>query len=468
MRTGGELHELEITEIAPLIQRREVSPVELTEAMLARIDRLDRDLHAFAAVMPDRAREQARRAEERIARRQYLGPLHGVPIALKDLCFTKGVPTAAGMPLMADFVPGFDGTVVRRLQDAGAIVLGKLQLTEGAFTEHHPDVRVPVNPWRDDTWSGASSSGSGVAVAARLAFGAIGSDTGGSIRFPSAANGVTGLKPTWGRVSRHGSFALADSLDHLGPMCRSAADCGLLLAEMAGPDPADPMTAMRAVPDMMAGWPGELTGVRIGIDAALLEDGTDTATRTALLGVQRVFDHLRASLVAVRMPQTASMVADWPLQCAVEAALTHQDTFPSQRHRYGPTLAAFLDLAEGVDARQIQAIWRRRQIFRGELEAVLRTVDAVLIPVQPDAGLTITRMAALGEDPAALDALVRHTAPYDMSGHPTITLPIGFTDAGAPIACQLLARHWAEDRLVLLGRAFQQATDHHRRRPPRA
>ena len=223
--------------------------MELTQAMLDRIESLDARMHAYAKVTPELALDQARKAEAEIMQRRYRGALHGVPIALKDLCYTKGIPTAAGMPIHRDFRPTYDGTVVRRLNDAGAVCLGKLQLTEGAFADHHPSVVPPVNPWHPDHWSGASSSGSGVATAAGLCFGSLGSDTGGSIRFPSAACGVTGLKPTWGRVSRYGVFELAASLDHLGPMCRWAADTGIMLGAIAGADTDDPTASQAPAPD---------------------------------------------------------------------------------------------------------------------------------------------------------------------------------------------------------------------------
>ncbi|HEU5294316.1 MAG TPA: amidase, partial [Burkholderiaceae bacterium] len=222
MDSTDELHHLEIGDIARQLTARKLSSVELTEHMLRRIERVDPALKSFALVTPELARAQAAEADRMLGRRQILSQLHGVPIAVKDLCFTRGVATAAGMPLHRNFVPAFDATVVRRLREAGAVLLGKLQLTEGAFADHHPSIAPPVNPWHADHWSGASSSGSGVATAAGLCFGSLGSDTGGSIRLPSAADGVTGLKPTWGRVSRHGCFELAASLDHIGPMCRSA------------------------------------------------------------------------------------------------------------------------------------------------------------------------------------------------------------------------------------------------------
>jgi amidase len=233
-----DFHYLEISELARLIAARKVSPVELTEAMLRRIERVDPGLKSYALVTPDLALTQARAAEQMIGRHQLLSQLHGVPVAVKDLCWTEGIATAAGMPLHRGFIPSVDATVVRKLREAGAILLGKLQLTEGAFADHHPDVPAPLNPWHRDHWSGASSSGSGVATAAGLCFGSLGSDTGGSIRFPSAANGNTGLKPTWGRVSRFGCFELAASLDHIGPMCRSASDAAIMLGAIAGSDPA--------------------------------------------------------------------------------------------------------------------------------------------------------------------------------------------------------------------------------------
>jgi len=210
----SSLHHIELTEVSRRIQRREISPVEATKAQLARIEQLDSRLKSYAHVTAESALIQARAAEAEIMRGEIRGPLHGVPVAVKDLCWTKGVPTAAGMAIHKDFRPTEDATVVRKLHAAGAIILGKLQLTEGAWAEHHPTIPAPVNPWNAAHWSGASSSGSGVATAAGLCYGSLGSDTGGSIRFPSAANGVTGLKPTWGRVSRYGVFELAATRDH--------------------------------------------------------------------------------------------------------------------------------------------------------------------------------------------------------------------------------------------------------------
>ncbi len=459
------LHYLEIAEIGKLIQRGDVSPVELTESMLRRIDQLDQDYRAYATVTAELALEQAKQVQERLSRRAYLGPLHGVPIALKDLCYTKGVLTSAGMPIHRQFVPDFDGTVTTRFRQAGAVLLGKLQLTEGAFTEHHPDIVVPVNPWSSQTWSGASSSGSGVSLASGLCFGATGSDTGGSIRFPCAANGVTGIKPTWGRVSVYGAFELAASLDHLGPMARSATDCAILLQEMAGADPNDPTCSLQPVPNYLAGDDTQLRDVVIGVDDSFNQSDVDEPMRRGVKAVHDVLRTLGAQTRGVNFPDYRASIDDWGPLCAIEAAYAHRKTFPSRRDEYGPTLREFLDLAPGLSAADYQAILLRRRKFSGELEALLNTVDVLLIPAQTMASPTIAQMAALGEDPAALSALIRFTAPIDMSGHPAITFPCGFTEQGTPIAAQLVSRYFTEERIIRVARALQRVTDWHRQRP---
>jgi amidase len=463
--SDDELAFLDIAEIAALLHSRKLSPVELTRTMLARIDRLDRRLHAYARVTPELALQQARDAESLLMQRRILSPLHGVPIGLKDLCYTKGISTAAGMPLYRDFVPGFDGTVVSRLRHAGAITLGKLQMTEGAFADHHPDITVPVNPWHSDHWSGASSSGSGVATAAGLCFGSIGTDTGGSIRYPSAANGVTGLKPTWGRVPVNGAFELAASLDHIGPMCRSAADCGAILGLIAGADPRSPEALRAPVPDYLAGNPRDLAGLRIGIDPDYNAGGVDATMQATTKQAAEVLRALGAELRTVAFPDTAEAIADWPVACSVETAVAHEVTFPARRAAYGPGLAGFIDGGRAIGAMELQKVWLRRRAFAGRVAALFETIDLLLIPGQPMASLTNAEMATLGTDPASFARLVRFSAPFNMSGSPTITLPAGFTQRGTPVAVQLVSAHLGEALLVRAGRAFQRLTDWHRRHP---
>jgi amidase len=250
--SGSPLYFLTISELAGLIREKQVSPVEVTEAILSRIEALDGRYSNYATVMADHAMDSAQRAENEIAAGRYLGPLHGVPVAVKDLCFTRGVPTMGGTPVLSGHIPDFDATVISKLASAGAVLLGKLNLTEGAMAGYHPDFPIPVNPCGPDLWTGVSSSGSGVATAAGLCFGSLGSDTGGSIRFPAASCGIVGIKPTWGLVSRYGVLALAESMDHVGPMTRSASDSGIMLQAIAGHDPNDSTSLPGTAPDMLS------------------------------------------------------------------------------------------------------------------------------------------------------------------------------------------------------------------------
>lgn len=462
--TEDELAFLDATGIASLLHTRKLSPVELTRSMLARIERLDPKLAAYALVTPELALAQARDAESLLMQRRILGPLHGVPVGLKDLCFTKGVRTMAGMPIHRAFLPRFDGTVAKRLRETGTVLLGKLQMTEGAFADHHPDVRVPVNPWHADHWSGASSSGSGVAIAAGLCFAAIGTDTGGSIRFPSAANGVTGLKPTWGRVPVHGAFELAKSLDHIGPMARSAADCGAMLGIIAGGDANDPTALRDPVPNYLAGDTTQLADLRIGFDPDYAS-GLDDVMREAVDDAAAVLRGLGAEIRTVRFPDPGDAIRDWPVACGVETAVAHEATFPSRRAAYGPGLAGLLDLGRSVSGMDMQKVWLRRREFAGSVTELFESIDLLLIPAQPMASPTRAQMDALGVDPEGFARLVRFTAPFDMSGHPTITLPAGFTRQGTPVAVQLAAGRLQEGRLVRAGMAFQRQTDWHQRHP---
>ncbi|MEO8309942.1 MAG: amidase [Caldimonas sp.] len=460
-----DLHFLEISEIARLLAARKLSPVELTEAMLRRIERVDPGLKSYARVTPELALAQARAAEQMIGRRQILSQLHGVPIGIKDLCWTEGIASAGGMPLHAGFVPATDATVVRKLREAGAIALGKLQMTEGAFADHHPDIAPPVNPWHRDHWSGASSSGSGVATAAGLCFASLGSDTGGSIRFPSAANGNSGLKPTWGRVSRFGCYELAASLDHIGPMCRSATDAAIVLGTIAGADPHDPTALRSAVPDYLAADDSTLRGMRIGFDERYALDGVDAATRRAVEATLATVRSLGAEIVSMRFPDVAGAVADWALNCAVETAVAHAETFPAQRERYGPGLAGLIDEGRALSGLDYQRILLRRRDFSGRVGAALDAVDAMLLPAQTIAAPTLERMTMLGRDPAEFAALTRYSAPFDMSGHPALTLPVDFTTTGLPVGAQFIGRHLGEAAILRVGRAFQRVTDFHRRHP---
>ncbi|WP_068636762.1 amidase [Thauera butanivorans] len=460
---SGELHYREISELAPLIRERRLSPVELTEAMLARIDTLDSQLHAYARVTAEQARAESRAAEEQIMRGEYRGPLHGIPLAVKDLFWTKGVTTSAGTTVHADFMPSEDATVVRRLRKAGAIILGKLQLTEGAFAVPHPSIAPPINPWGASRWCGASSSGSGVATAAGLCFGSLGSDTGGSIRFPCAANGLTGLKPTWGRVSRHGAFELAALLDHVGPMARSAADARLLFDAIEGHDPLDPTSLPGRAPAMPA--EASLKHMRIGIDPAWNANGSDADTLCAVEDALAGLRDLGAHVTEIRFPDARDIAGNWEAQCGVQTAVAHAATYPARAAEYGPALSRLIDIGRALDGMAYQRLLLAAAAFTGKLTALLETIDLLLVPVQPLAAPTHEQLGALAADPEANQRLIQYTAPFDISGHPALSLPSTPTANGLPVGIQLVARKGGERLLLAAGAALQQATAWHKNHP---
>ncbi|CAN7547112.1 amidase [Bradyrhizobium sp. LjRoot220] len=460
-----DLHYLELTEIAACIRSRQISSPEVTRVLLDRIAALDGKLGSYVQVMADAAMAQAEIAHAEIVAGRYRGPLHGVPIALKDLFWTKDVPTAAGTSIHREFRPDEDASVLRRLNEAGAVVLGKLQLTEGAYSDHHPSVMPPKNPWNADYWPGISSSGSAVATAAGLCYGSLASDTGGSIRWPCAANGLTGLKPSWGRVSRHGVFELAATLDHVGTIARSAADAGAMLGVIAGRDHADPTAALDPVPDYLAAAEQDVRGLRIGFDATWSSDGVDVTTQRVLWEAIEVMRAQGAEIVDLQFPDVKQTVADWVPNCAVEAALAHEATYPARKHEYGPVLASVIETGRGLSGVDYQKILRRRLELRGRIASLFETIDVLLTPVHPFPPLTLAMIQTLGEQPGLIARLQEYTCPFNMSGHPTITLPGGVSTTGLPIAFQLVAGNLDEATLIRAGAAFQRVTSWHRRHP---
>ncbi|WP_257165834.1 amidase [Bradyrhizobium sp. SRS-191] len=460
-----DLHYLGLVDVGQKIQAKALSPVEVTKAMLGRIEKLDGKLKSFAYVMAESALAEAAAAEQEIAAGKIRGPLHGVPVAVKDLCWAKGAPAAHGMTIHHDFRPAEDATVVARLKDAGAVILGKLQQTEGAYADHHPKIDPPKNPWNADLWPGASSSGSGAATAAGLCFGSLGTDTGGSIRFPSAANGVTGLKPTWGRVSRYGAFELAATLDHIGPMARSAVDCGAILGAIAGQDPKDTTSVPLPVPNYLANLSGDLRGVTIGIDRRWTSEGTDSDAAAVLAEGLRVAAELGAEIKEINFPDPRAVIDDWFPLCGIEAAVAHEDTYPARKDEYGPGLAGLLDLGRQQSGMDYQKIVLRREAFRGAVRVLFESVDLLAVPAQAFAAPSLAKMATLGEDASLIGGLLRFTCPFDMTGSPTVTLPGGFAANGGPVGFQFVGRHFDEAGLVRAGDAFQRATDWHKRHP---
>ena len=369
------------------------------------------------------------------------------------------------MTIHKDYMPSEDATVVKRLSDAGAIILGKLQLTESAYADHHPNVTPPRNPWNADAWPGASSSGSGVATAAGLCYGSLGSDTGGSIRFPSAANGVTGLKPTWGRVSRYGVFELAASLDHIGPMARSAADCGAILGIIAGEDPKDTTTLPGGPSDYLAGLNDGIRGLRIGYDPVWAETAVDEQTVAVVKAARETLASLGATIVEIKAPDSTVVLADWIPNCAIETAVAHEQTYPSRKSEYGPALSGLIETGRALSALDYQKILLRRAEFKGAVAHMFQSIDLLLVPAQSFAAPSLADMAMLGQSNDMISRLLRFTCPFDSSGNPTITMPGGFTALGLPIGFQLVGPHLSEALLVRAGAAFQSATDWNRRHP---
>jgi amidase len=466
MSPDSELHYLDISELSALLGSGKLSAREITLAQLERIGSLDRTLNSYASVMWDQALEDADRADREIAAGRRRGPLHGAPIAIKDLCWTKNHPTSSGMLVHKQFVPDRDATVVARLRDAGAVILGKTQLTEGAYSDYHPSIEPPKNPWNADYWPGISSSGTAIATAAGLCFGGVASDTGGSIRWPCAANGTTGIKPTWGRVSRHGVFELAASLDHVGTIARTVVDAALLLQAIAGFDPLDPTTAADSVPDYVSAAGNDLRGMRVGVDTNWNEADVDTDIQRMMTAAMESFQALGAEIVAVTMPNPEQVIHDWVTNCAIEAATAHADTFAEHRADYGAVLASVIEQGQGATAVEYQRILLRRMEFRGRVNAVFTQCDLLLAPTQPLSPLTLATIRTLGTQPRLIAKLQRYTCPFNMTGHPSVTLPGGISDAGMPMAFQLIGAAFREQTLVRAGAAFQSATQWHLRHPP--
>ncbi len=464
--SSADLHYLPLLEVSERIRRRELSPVTVADAILDRIARLDGQARSYTAVLADRARTAAARAEAEIAAGFWRGPLHGVPLAVKDLCATSFAPTTGGMPLRRNSTPDHDATVVRRLEDAGAVILGKLQMTEGAYTSHHPDDPPPLNPWNAAHWVGSSSTGSGVATALGLCFGSLGSDTGGSIRFPSATCGLTGIKPTWGRVSRHGILPLGASLDHVGPMARNAADAAAILGVIAGADADDPTAIQQPVPDYLAELGRGISGVTIGIDRSYNGDGIDREVTEAVRAAEGVLAALGARIREIEFPPTDALLRGWIPFCAVETAIAHQGSYPARAGEYGPDLANLIEHGRRMSATEFGGIMHERLEFSGRLAAVFQDVDLLLMPTMPVPVPSLDRMAEYGQDDGVLLRMLRFTAPFNWAGNPTITLPSGMDAAGLPLSLQLVGPHVSEALLCRAGHAFQQRTDWHTRRPP--
>jgi len=465
--TTEELCLEEIDTVADILARREISALELTDALLARIDRLEPSLRAYSYLAHDQARMQAKASDARRAENRARGRLDGIPLAIKDIYDFAGWPTEAGMSAMKGNVAQADATVVSRLKEAGAVIVGKVHTTEGVYTEHTSPFSAPINPWDPDRWVGVSSSGSGVAPAAGLCFGALGSDTGGSIRMPSASNGVTGIKPTWGRVSRAGAFELAATLDHVGPMCRSARDSGILLSAIAGSDPKDPTASSLAVPDMTRTELRSLEGIRIGIDASWSYTDVSDDVREAHRAAEKTLASLGVEIVEIDLPTADVAITDWFSVCAPQTARAHSEIYPRFKDSYGPALTELIERGLSMTAVDYDQVIQRRLDFKGRMEAAIAGVDSVLIPAMSFIAPPVARMVRMDE--ATTAGVHRFTVPFTMSQLPTVTFPAGFTktDSGNdfPVALQLVGGPFREQLVVDIVDLFQKATPWNKRSP---
>lgn len=461
---SDQLHYETIEEVSGRIARRELSSAEVIEHMLSRIAEVDPVLKAYSSIDEDAARSEAQSADDAYARGIWRGPLHGVPVAIKDIYGDAGRPFEIGMPSRKGITASVTATVVERLRRAGAVILGRVHTTEGVYGEHTLPFEPPRNPWGLDRWVGVSSSGSGSSTAGGLAIATLGSDTGGSIRMPSSANGVTGLKPTWGRCSRYGVFELAGTLDHVGPMARSARDAGIVLGAIAGFDPNDPTSLSAPVDDFEPRSSEDLSGVRIGIDYRWALTGVSETVHHSLLSAVATFEDLGATVVPVNFPDPEQINDDWFTVCGVQTARAHGDWFDAHRGEYGDALAEVIDIGKNVSAVDYQEVLRRREDFKGTVAHLLSEVDAMLIPGLPYEAPPAADMMTMGADQLA--EVHRYTVPFTMSQMPTITFPTGFTpNEGLPVAGQLVGRALSERTLVRIAGAFQQVTDFHRRHP---
>lgn len=472
------LHYTSLRDIARRIQSKEISPVELTTRILDRIAAVDPKLKSYATVMREEALDAARSAEGEIQRGTYRGALHGVPIAVKDLCYTKGTRTMAGTSIYADFIPDHDATVVTKLKQAGAILLGKLNLTEGAMAGYNPARDIPVNPWREDLWAGVSSSGSGVATAAGLCYGSIGTDTGGSIRYPSAANGIVGLKPTYGRVSRYGVFPLAESLDHVGPMVRRSGDAAVMFEAIAGFDTNDPTSLRDPAPHMLDELDKGVRGLRIGFDQRFATEGIHPEQSAAIHAAVEALQQLGAQIIDVQMPDVTEVRSMWFILCAKEAVTAHAANFPSRKNEYGPYFRGLLETGATVKQADYAKAVQYRKDLSTKYRAVLSTVDAFAYPAVNGGTFSISKEAQYGSmadyDAARakyqnsynppLGAFV-YTYPADLSGTPTITLPVGFSSVGLPLSMQFAGQALSEPMLCRIAHAYEESTGWYKKHP---
>jgi aspartyl-tRNA(Asn)/glutamyl-tRNA(Gln) amidotransferase subunit A len=462
--TPDDFAALSLSDAAELLRGRKVSPVELTKACLARIERLNPVLNAFITVTAEQALVDARAAESDIGRGRRRGPLHGIPIALKDLFDTAGVKTTAASAVFADRIPSQDAEVVRRLKQAGAVLVGKLNMHEFAYGDTSAQTHFgPVhNPWDRERISGGSSGGSGAAVAARLCYGALGSDTGGSIRQPSAYCGIVGLKPTYGLVSTTGVVPLSWSLDHVGPMTRTVADTAVLLQAIAGYDPSDTNSVAAVPPDYTKALGQKVSAFRLGIPRAVFYEGVDPDIERAVNEALQVLRRLTASTRDVELPKYQRLPV-----VGAEAYAFHAPYFTKTPELYKTPTRQRIEGGAKISASEYIEGKRELDRLRRAVADVFSTVDLLVTPTTPILQQTVEEALKdpVVPQPGGVAPSLRNTQPFDIYGLPTISIPCGFSRTGLPIGLQISGPNLGEPQVLALAHAFEQATEWHRRSP---
>jgi aspartyl-tRNA(Asn)/glutamyl-tRNA(Gln) amidotransferase subunit A len=460
-----------VTELAELVRERKVSPVELVRMYLERIDRWDGTLHAYVTVARDAALQQAKEAEAAVTRGDQIGPLHGIPIAAKDQFLTKGIRTTNGTRALADFVPDVDAAAVTRLRDAGAILLGKLNMPEGGMlgTRDWP-YGQPRNPWNTEHDAGASSTGGGIAAAAALCAAALGEDTGGSIRNPASYCGVVGMRPTWGRVSRFGLLPINWSMDTAGPMTRTVADAALIMRTIAGHDPKDVFSARLPVPDYVSGLDGEMRGLRVGIireyfESGLLDRETGDAVRTAaaLLG------RLGARVEDVSLPM---ILLAGVIFCAIAdsgSAVQHRDELLNEPDLLDAGPRRRMLAASLLPVALYYKVEQARNLMRDQIRAALERFDVLICPSAPGPAGRIDRAQVATwttQDLIKFWQRGSHTSPFSLAAVPALSMPCGYTASGLPIGLQIVGRPFGEGTVLRAAHAYEMSSDAHTKRPP--
>jgi len=455
--------DLTIQEAAVMIRSGKLSPVELVQSYLSRIRRIDPKLNSYITVTEQLALEQAKNLETELSKGQWRGPLHGIPIALKDNYDTAGIPTTGASAVFADRIPDQDAETVRRLNEAGAILLGKLNMHEFAFggtsaVTHYGPVR---NPWDTDYIPGGSSGGSAAAVAARLCAASLGTDTAASIRMPAAYCGIAGLKPSYGLVSIRGIIPLSESLDHAGPLCRTTADCALMLQALAGYDPAGVTSIRTRIPRYINALFQPVTGLRLGVPASPFYDDLDPGISAAMDVALSLLKEMTAGIHETSLPPTPPII---PLLS--EAYSYHEKYIENEGTRklyQAPTLKRILGGSK-VTRREYISARRELTLLRKKIDRVFEEIDLVITPTTPVLPQRIDELSENVATSPVIDA--RNTLPFNFYGIPSMTVPCGFNRDGLPIGLQISGPRLRESRVLALAHAYEQATAWHTRRPP--